>query len=40
MMPGRGGGGGGNDGERDRSTWLNEDEDVWGADEDLPPSLS
>ena len=28
---GGGGGGGGDDDERERSTWLTEDEDVWGA---------
>jgi hypothetical protein len=34
-----GGGGGGNDKERERKTWLAEDEDVWGTDPDLAPAV-
>jgi hypothetical protein len=38
-MGGRGGGGGGgNDDERERTTWLTEDEDVWGATK-APPGV-
>jgi hypothetical protein len=37
MMGGRGGEGGG-DGD-ERSTWLQEDEDPWGADNDAPPPV-
>ena len=41
MMPMMGGGGAGQDGgqEQQRNTWLDEDEDVWGADGDAPPSV-
>ena len=39
VMPMRGGRGG-EDADRDRSTWLDEDDDVWGAAEGLPPVLS
>ncbi len=39
-MVGGGGHGGGQGGEGDeRSTWLQEDDDVWGADNDAPPSV-
>jgi len=31
--------GGGSEGGADHSTWLNEDEDVWGADSDAPPPV-
>lgn len=37
MMPMHGANGGGDD-ERERSTWLEEDEDVWGAG-DAPPGV-
>ena len=38
-QPMRGGGaGGGDESERERSTWLNEDDDVWGGTE-APPSV-
>jgi hypothetical protein len=30
------GGGQGDEGERERNTWLTEDDDVWGADEASP----
>lgn len=30
---------GGGGGEGDHSTWLNEDEDIWGTDSDAPPSV-
>jgi len=32
-------GGGGDEEERERSTWLTEDEDVWGAGEAPPPVI-
>lgn len=38
VAPMRGGGPGGNGDERERNTWLSEDEDVWGEDE-APPSI-
>jgi hypothetical protein len=39
MGPGMGGhGGGGGDGDG-HATWLQEDDDVWGADSDAPPSV-
>jgi len=39
MAPMRGGAGGsGSDDERERNTWLTEDEDVWG-DNDAPPAV-
>lgn len=38
LLPMRPGGQGGNDGERERSTWLTEDEDIWG-ESDAPPSV-
>ncbi|WP_375500241.1 hypothetical protein [uncultured Jatrophihabitans sp.] len=39
IAPMRGGGGaGGDESERDRTTWLQEDEDVWG-ESDAPPSV-
>ena len=37
-MAGAGAGAGGGDGT-DHSTWLNEDEDVWGVDSDAPPPV-
>lgn len=40
MMPPMGGQGGGKDGkERQRNAWLNESEDVWGADGDEAPDV-
>jgi hypothetical protein len=37
---GAGGGQGGKDEEeRERSTWLTEDEDVWSADGDIAPPV-
>lgn len=39
MMPMRGGGRGGDEDERERSTWLEEDEDVWGGGSDAPPGV-
>ncbi|WP_157751929.1 hypothetical protein [Actinoplanes derwentensis] len=39
MMPGMGGAGGQGEQERERSTWLVEDEKVWGADPNLPPDV-
>ncbi|OXM48475.1 hypothetical protein CFP71_32430 [Amycolatopsis thailandensis] len=33
------GAGGENKGERDRTTWLTEDEETWGTDPKLPPSV-
>ncbi|WP_187233755.1 hypothetical protein [Actinomadura sp. HBU206391] len=40
MPMGAGGGGqGGNEEERERTTWLTEDEDVWGADGDATPPV-
>ena len=39
MMPGMGGGGGQQDKERERTTWLDEDEEVWGTDPDLAPAV-
>jgi hypothetical protein len=33
------GGHGGEEEERERSTWLTEDEDVWGGNTDLPPPV-
>ncbi|SEG79394.1 hypothetical protein SAMN04489712_112209 [Thermomonospora echinospora] len=38
MMPGAGGGKDGEK-ERERTTWLTEDEDVWGADGDTAPPV-
>ncbi|WP_051712933.1 hypothetical protein [Spirillospora albida] len=38
MAPGGGQGGGQNE-ERERNTWLTEDEDVWGADDDTAPPV-
>jgi len=38
-MHGGHGGGSGDDEERERSTWLTEDEDVWGGDTDVPPPV-
>jgi hypothetical protein len=38
MMGGGRGGEGGEDGD-ERTTWLQEDEDPWGADNDAPPSV-
>lgn len=38
MMPMRGGAGGNDEDERERSTWLEEDDDVWG-EADAPPSV-
>ncbi|OLZ45465.1 collagen adhesion protein [Amycolatopsis coloradensis] len=37
--PGGGAGGDQNKGERDRTTWLAEDEETWGTDPKLPPSV-
>jgi hypothetical protein len=37
-MPGAGGGGVGEE-ERQRSSWLTEDDDVWGVDESAPPPV-
>jgi hypothetical protein len=37
-MGARGGGGGGSDSDRERSTWLNEDDDVWG-ESDAPDGV-
>jgi hypothetical protein len=34
----RGGAGGNDEDERERSTWLEEDDDVWG-EADAPPSV-
>ena len=39
MMPMQGGHGGEEE-ERERSTWLTEDDDVWGGDDGLPPVLN
>jgi hypothetical protein len=40
MPMGAGHGGGQNDGEeRERTTWLTEDEDVWGADDGAAPPV-
>ena len=39
MMPMHGGNGGEEE-ERERSTWLTEDDDVWGGDDGLPPVLN
>jgi hypothetical protein len=39
MMPMGGAGHGQGEKERERSTWLTEDEDVWGADGDAAPPL-
>jgi hypothetical protein len=39
MMPMRGGAGSDED-ERERSTWLSEDDDVWGAGDDVPGLIS
>ncbi|GAA2426977.1 hypothetical protein GCM10010191_44590 [Actinomadura vinacea] len=39
MPMGAGGGAGGNDNERERSTWLTEDEDVWGGNDDTTPPV-
>ncbi len=36
---GAGAGAGENKGERDRTTWLTEDEETWGTDPKLPPSV-
>jgi hypothetical protein len=33
------GGGSGNEKSRERSTWLTEDEDVWGTDPDCAPAV-
>jgi hypothetical protein len=39
-MAGMGAGhGGGGEQATDHSTWLEEDEDVWGTDTDAPPSV-
>ncbi len=32
-------GGPGNEQDRERSTWLQEDDLVWGADPDVPPGV-
>jgi hypothetical protein len=37
--PMHGGGHGGDEEERERSTWLTEDEDVWGGNTDVPPPV-
>jgi uncharacterized protein YukE len=39
MMGGHGSHGGGDDEGNERTTWLQEDEDPWGADNDAPPSV-
>jgi hypothetical protein len=40
MPMGAGAGGGqGKDDEHERSTWLTEDEDVWGGDDDTAPPV-
>ncbi|GAA2086240.1 hypothetical protein [Actinomadura alba] len=39
MPMGAGGGQGGDGEERERTTWLTEDEDVWGADDDAAPPV-
>ncbi|MFD0888724.1 WXG100 family type VII secretion target, partial [Streptosporangium algeriense] len=40
MMPMTGGGAGGEqDKEREKSTWMSEDEGVWGGDEDIAPPV-
>ncbi|TDC90346.1 hypothetical protein [Actinomadura sp. 7K507] len=39
MPMGAGGGQGGQGEERDRQTWLSEDEDVWGGDDDTAPPV-
>lgn len=39
MVPPMGGAGGQDEQERERSTWLTEDEDVWGLDNNLPPPV-
>jgi hypothetical protein len=38
-IPPQGGHGGSEEKDRQRSAWLAEDEDVWGADVDLPPPV-
>ena len=38
-MGGMGGGSGAQDKERERSTWLTEEEDVWGVDPDCSPAV-
>ncbi|SDP97457.1 hypothetical protein [Lentzea jiangxiensis] len=38
-MGGAGAGGQDQKGERDRTTWLSEDEETWGTDPKLPPSV-
>ena len=39
MPMGAGGGHGGEEQERERTTWLTEDEDVWGGDGDVAPPV-
>ncbi|WP_329260176.1 hypothetical protein OG417_23920 [Actinoallomurus sp. NBC_01490] len=38
-MGGMGGMGGGQNGERERTTWVAEDEEVWGTEPDLAPAV-
>jgi hypothetical protein len=38
-MGGARGGGSGDQNEHERSTWLTEDEDVWGGDDDTAPPV-
>jgi hypothetical protein len=38
-MGGMGGAGGGQEQDRERTTWLTEDEDVWGGDDDVAPPI-
>jgi hypothetical protein len=39
MVPGAGGAHGGAGEGEDHTTWLEEDDDVWGTDSDAPPSV-
>ncbi|MEO9109942.1 MAG: hypothetical protein ABI368_06975 [Jatrophihabitantaceae bacterium] len=39
MMAPMHGGGNGSDEQRERSTWLNEDDDVWGSTDDAPSGV-
>jgi len=39
VLPAAGGSRGTNQDERERSTWLEEDESLWGGDDDAPPAI-